>query len=84
MDSNTQPYGMEIMGPESQAATQNGSLEALKGFVAQFAVLLPEEKRNAILHTIAQLEEAGGIQSEAQGQRILQELMCNLGMNTKC
>lgn len=60
---------------------QAGSLEELKGFVTQFAMFLPEDKRNAILHTITQLEASGGIQSDEQGQRILQELLSNLGMN---
>lgn len=69
MEQNNLPPGL-----------QPGSLEELKAFVAQFAVLLPEEKRNAIAHTIAQLEASGGVQNEAQGNAILQELIHNLGL----
>ncbi len=62
------------------SAMAPGSLEELKSFVSQLEMILPEDKRNAIFHTIAQIEETGGIQSEAQGQEILMHLMKGLGL----
>lgn len=62
------------------SAMAPGSLEELKSFVSQLEMILPEDKRNAIFHTIAQIEETGGIQSEAQGQEILMYLMKGLGL----
>lgn len=59
---------------------QPGTLDDLKGFVAQFAMLLPEDKRTAIQNTITQLETAGGIHDEAQGQEIIMNLMKGLGL----
>ena len=57
-----------------------GSPEDLKAFVTQFAMFLPEDKRMIIDQTIAQLDAAGGIQNEAQGQEILTNLMKGLGL----
>ena len=43
-------------------------------------MILQEDKRTAILHTIAQIEASGGIQNETQGQSLLTELMKGLGL----
>jgi len=61
-------------------AMHPGSIEELKAFVSQIEMILPEDKRTAILHTIAQIEASGGIQNEAQGQHLLTELMKGLGL----
>lgn len=57
-----------------------GSIQDLKLLVQQFEMFLPEDKRTVIHHTIAQIEATGGIQSEAQGQQILAQLMQSLGL----
>ncbi len=57
-----------------------GSINDLKLLVQQFEMFLPEDKRNVIHNTIAQIEATGGIQSEAQGQEILNHLMQSLGL----
>jgi len=57
-----------------------GSFEELKAFVAQFEVLLPEDKRLVIRNAIEEMEAAGGMHSEAQGQAILANLMKGLGL----
>ncbi|MBR5318783.1 MAG: hypothetical protein IKU46_04215 [Peptococcaceae bacterium] len=57
-----------------------GSLNDLKLLVQQFEMFLPEDKRNVIYNTIAQIEAAGGIHDEAQGQKILADLMQSLGL----
>ncbi len=57
-----------------------GSLNDLKLLVQQFEMFLPEDKRSVIHNTIAQLEASGGIQSEAQGQQMLSQLMQALGL----
>lgn len=59
---------------------QPGSYEELKAFVAQFEVLLPDDKRSAIHNTIAQIDALGGIPNEMQGQEILANLMKGLGL----
>ena len=58
-----------------------GSLQDLKLLVQQFEMFLPDDKRAAIHNTITQIEASGGIQSEAQGQQILAELMQSLGLS---
>lgn len=65
--------------PEQQPAMP-GSLNELKSLVQQFEMFLPEDKRSVIHNTIAQLEESGGIQNEAQGQQMLSQLMQALGL----
>lgn len=57
----------------------NGFKE-LKLLVQQFEPFLPEDKRNVIQNTIAQIEASGGIQNEEQGQQILSGLMQMLGL----
>ncbi len=72
-DQNMQQNPMAMMpGP--------GSLNDLKLLVQQFEMFLPEDKRNVIHNTIAQIEATDGIQDEAQGQEILQHLMQSLGL----
>ncbi len=69
-----------MMEQNPMSALTPGSLEELKSFVTQLGMILPEDKRNAIFQTIAQIEETGGIQNEAQGQEILMYLMKGLGL----
>ena len=64
-------------------AMHPGSIEELKAFVSQIEMILPEDKRTAILHTIAQIEASGGIQNETQGQSLLTELMKGLGKGVR-
>ena len=59
---------------------QPGSIHDLKQLVTQFEMFLPEDKRNAIQNTIAQLEQMGGIPNEAQGEEILKNLIHGLGL----
>ena len=55
------------------------SLDELKGFVQQFAQIIPEEKQSVIYNTIEQVETSGGIQNEAQAETILINLLKGLG-----
>jgi hypothetical protein len=66
---------------EDQQPAVPGSLNDLKILVQQFEMFLPPDKRSVIQNTIAQLEASGGIQSEAQGQQILSQLMQALGLS---
>ena len=56
------------------------SLNELKEFVQQFAPVIPEEKQLIIYDTIEQVETSGGIQTEAQAQTILINLLKGLGL----
>ena len=56
------------------------SIEELKGFVKQFEMLLPEDKRAVIYNAIEEIETSGGIQNEAQAQKLLTNLMQGLGL----
>ena len=56
------------------------SLDELKGFVQQFAQIIPEEKQSVIYNTIEQVETSGGIQNEAQAETILINLLKGLGL----
>ncbi|MBE6112829.1 MAG: hypothetical protein E7195_07455 [Peptococcaceae bacterium] len=63
-----------------QMPSMPGSMEELKKLVQNFEMFLPEEQRRVIHNTIAQMESAGGIQSEEQGREILAGLMQSLGL----
>ena len=56
------------------------SLNELKEFVQQFAPVIPEEKQLIIYDTIEQVETSGGLQTEAQAQTILINLLKGLGL----
>ena len=56
------------------------SIEELKGFVKQFEMLLPEDKRAVIYNAIEEIETSGGIQNEAQAQKLLTNLIQGLGL----
>ena len=56
------------------------SIEELKGFVKQFEMLLPEDKRAVIYNAIEEIETSGGIQNEEQAQKLLTNLMQGLGL----
>lgn len=68
------------MPEQPEQPAMPGSLQDLKLLVQQFEMFLPEDKRAVIQNTIAQLEVTGGVQSEAQGQEILRNLMQALGL----
>ncbi len=56
------------------------SIEELKWFVKQFEMLLPEDKRAVIYNAIEEIETSGGIQNEAQAQKLLTNLIQGLGL----
>jgi len=58
-----------------------GSLNDLKTLVQQFQMFIPEDKRNVIQNTIAEIEASGGIQDEAHGQQLLSQLVQALGLS---
>ena len=64
---------------ETPSASLN-ELKELNKFVQQFAHVIPEEKQSIIYDTIEQVESSGGIQSEAQAQTILINLLKGLGL----
>ena len=58
-----------------------GSLNDLKLLVQQFEMFLPEDRRNVIHNTIAQIEASDGIPDAEQSQEIMQNLMRALGLS---
>ena len=64
----------------SNTEISSTSLNELKGFVQQFAQIIPEEKQSVIYNTIAQVEASGGIQNEAQAETVLTNLLKGLGL----
>lgn len=58
-----------------------GSLNDLKTLVQQFEMFIPEDKRNVIQNTIAEIEASGGIRDEAHGQQLLSQLVQALGLS---
>ena len=64
----------------SNTEISSTSLNELKGFVQQFAQIIPEEKQSVIYNTIEQVETSGGIQNEAQAETILINLLKGLGL----
>ncbi len=70
----------DMMQQPAMPGGQPGSLNDLKRLVEQFEMFLPEDKRNAIHNTIAQLEQTNGVQNEAQGEEILKNLIHGLGL----
>lgn len=69
------------MSMEPQQPSAPGSLQELKLLVQQFEMFLPEDKRNVIHNTIADLEANGGIRDEAHGQQLLAQLVQALGLS---
>ena len=66
------------MNPNKEISS--ASLNELKEFVQQFAPVIPEEKQLIIYDMIEQVETSGGIQTEAQAQTILINLLKGLGL----
>ncbi|GEM_PF-1304009 len=69
------------MSMNLQQPPMPGSLNDLKTLVQQFEMFIPEDKRNVIQNTIAEIEASGGIQDEAHGQQLLSQLVQALGLS---
>ena len=56
------------------------NLEEIKGLLAQFEAFIPEDKRQIINQTLADIEQNGGIRDEAHGSELLGNLLSALGI----
>ena len=56
------------------------SLEEGKALFGQFENFLPEDKRQIVWDTLADIEKNGGIRDEAHGKELLSHLLAALGL----